>query len=302
MPDHPWEQTDSGASWVHAMRRGDFALAWAISDAVLASREPADNDDPSRPYHERWIWTGTPPDGLNVLVRCYHGLGDTLQFVRFLPALRARAARVTLEVQPELAALLQGHAGTDCIVPFDAANPLPKAACTMEIMELAHVLRANVADIVGPRAYLNARAPIQGWAAKRIGLCWRAGDWDPDRSLPLSEMRARVRGEERFISLQRGPASLEASEEFFVNAQDQDVDVSRTAALIAACRSVLTVDTMVAHLAGALGASGTVLLKSEPDWRWAERDGCSLWYPTLRLADLRPDVPTFIEPSGSLVT
>ena len=88
---------DTEAEWMAAMRRGDFDAAWAISDSVIAARNPAARDDPAIPYHRRWVWNGAPIHGQNVLVRCYHGLGDTLQFVRFLPALRACAAAVTME-------------------------------------------------------------------------------------------------------------------------------------------------------------------------------------------------------------
>jgi hypothetical protein len=269
------------------MRSGDLARAWEISDAVLASRDPVQSDNTHLPYHERWIWTGTPPDGLDVLVRCYHGLGDTIQFVRFLPALRRRAARVTLEVQPELLPLIQGSEGFDRLVAFDVEAPLPPSDCTMEIMELAHVLRVTTADISGAGAYLRTRGEPPPWSQGRIGLCWRAGDWDPDRSLDLQSLLAGLDRTHGFVSLQRGVAAAEADPHHFVNPHDNDLSIDRTAGLILGCDHVVSVDTMVAHLTGAVGVRGTVLLKPEPDWRWAERDGRSLWYPTLRLADLR---------------
>ena len=92
--------------WMEAMRDGDLDAAHVISDAVLAARDPATRDDPSQPHHLRWVWDGTPPDGRDVLVRCYHGLGDTLQFARFLPALSGRAASVTVEAPAALVPLL----------------------------------------------------------------------------------------------------------------------------------------------------------------------------------------------------
>ena len=78
---------DRGPNWEQAMRRGDLGAAWAISDQVLRERDPSRRDDASLPYHERWVWDGRSFDGADVLVRCYHGLGDTLQFARYLPAL-----------------------------------------------------------------------------------------------------------------------------------------------------------------------------------------------------------------------
>ncbi len=125
-PGDPPATEDHGAAWLRCMRNQDFAGAWAISDAVLAMRDPAGRDDPSLPYHLRWVWDGTPPHGRDVLVRCYHGLGDTLQFARFLPALRARAARVTVEAQRELCPLLAQLPGVDRLAPgllVDALAP-----------------------------------------------------------------------------------------------------------------------------------------------------------------------------------
>ena len=103
---------DAATEWEAAMRRGDFAAAWRVNDAVLAARDPATRDDPALPYHQRWVWDGTPPDGADVLVRCYHGLGDTLMFSRYLPVLKRRAARLRVEVQPELLRFLQLSAVT----------------------------------------------------------------------------------------------------------------------------------------------------------------------------------------------
>src|SRR5690242_16871168 len=96
-----------------AMRRGDFAAAWRINDAVLAARDPRGRDDPRLPYHLRWVWDGRSVWDRHVLVRCYHGLGDTLQFARYLPALRARARSVTLECQPPLLPLLASLPAVD---------------------------------------------------------------------------------------------------------------------------------------------------------------------------------------------
>ena len=123
------------------MRAGAFGDAFAVSDEVLAARDPATRDDPAAPYHVRWVWDGRPFDGRRVLVRCYHGLGDTLQFARYLAPLRRRAAHVTLEVQAPLLTLLGGMPGVDALVGFDPARPLPPSECDIEIMELAHALR-----------------------------------------------------------------------------------------------------------------------------------------------------------------
>ena len=252
------------------MRRGDFQAAWAVSDAVLAARDPATRDDPSLPYHLRWVWDATPLDGRRVLVRCYHGLGDTLQFCRYLPALRRRAARVTLEVQAPLAPLLAGWA--DAVRPFDLARPLPPDEVDIEIMELAHALRLAPDDA----AYLRARpSPVRG-----IGLCWQAGGWDPDRDVPATALA----GLGRFgplISLQRGPAAGEAAKLGATDPLEGCMNLPRLAGLVAGLDAVVTVDTMVAHLAGALGRPTAVMLKHDADWRWGCGAGC-VWYGSVR--------------------
>jgi hypothetical protein len=243
------------------MLRGDFSAAWAVSDAILAHRDPCSRDDPARPYHERWVWDGRDLAGRRVVVRCYHGLGDTLQFVRFLPALHARAGHVTLEVQPELASLLAAVPGVDEIVPFDVGAPIP-ADSAIEIMELQHALRA----LPDPVPYLFAE-PMPGFAAA-TGVVWQAGRWDPERSVPFDELRPILPS--GCVSLQRGADGLP-------DPLHGSMDVLDTARLIAGLRRVITVDTMVAHLAGALGRPVHLLLKAHADWRWGLGTQSS-WY------------------------
>ena len=118
------------ATWAAAMRAGRYADAWALAAKTLAERDPATRDDPALPYHLRWVWDGSAVDGRHVLVRCYHGLGDTIQFARFLPLLAARAASVTVEVQPRLLELIATVSDAITPVPFDVAHPLPPARST----------------------------------------------------------------------------------------------------------------------------------------------------------------------------
>ena len=243
------------------MLREDFPAARSIADAVLASRDPRDRDNPALPYHERWVWDGRNLAGRHVLVRCYHGLGDTVQFARFLPALRARAAHVTLEAQPELLRVLATFQGVDRLVPFDPAAPTV-APDDIEIMELQHALGA----LPGGNPYLHvAPAPAPG---ATTGLCWQAGGWDPDRSIPLACLRPVL--PPGTVSLQRGASGLP-------DPLDGSMDVLATAALIASLDRIVTVDTMVAHLAGALGRPVHLLLKADADWRWG-RAHRTTWY------------------------
>src|SRR5438067_10053866 len=98
--------TDLGAAWLKAMRHGDFEAAWRVSDQVLARRAPGD-ECWHLPRHQQWVWDGRPVADQRVLVRCYHGLGDTLQFARFLPRVAAVAHWTTIWAQPALIPLLE---------------------------------------------------------------------------------------------------------------------------------------------------------------------------------------------------
>ena len=260
------QSENAGAGWLAAMAAGDFAAAWAASDRVLACRPPAERDDPGEPYHLRWVWDGTAVDGREVLVRCYHGLGDTLQFCRYLPALRRRAARVTLEVQPELMPLLALVGGADRIVKFDPASPSPPSECDVEIMELAHALR--IAPQPLPYLPIKREAPT----ALRVGLCWRANaGWRPERSMP-DELAASIAAIEgvAWQGLLKG-TTLPG----LAPCPDLLLETART---IAGLDLVITVDTMVAHLAGAIGVPVWLLLDMEPDWRWLAGGRGSVWY------------------------
>jgi hypothetical protein len=272
---------DPRAAWVAAMRRGDFAAAWAVSDAVLAAGDPATRDDPRLPYHLRRVWDGRPPDGRHVLVRCYHGLGDVLMAARLLPKLRARVRSLTLEAPPALLPLLAGIPGPDRLIAFNPASPADPSECDVELMEVGHVLRLRAADLPSPLR-LSRPAPLRLAAAPAIGLCWRAGEWDAARSVPLGDLLGVVGGRS-LVSLQRGLAAAEARVPDFANPGDASMDVMRTAALIAGVDLVVSVDTMIVHLAAALGIPCCALLKADADWRWGLPGGRSRWYPKLHL-------------------
>lgn len=265
--------TDAAERWTRAMRTGDVALAWTISDAVLAARDPATRDDPALPYHRRWVWDGGTVDGQDVLVRCYHGLGDTIQFARYLPLLAERAASVTMEVQPRLIDLLSGIPGIAALIPFDPAKPTAPFACDLEITELPHALRAAPDAVTVP--YLRSAAAVL--PAGTIGFCHAAGDWDGDRSIPPA-LLARLLATRSGISLVAAPTLLPV-----LNPEGCPLDMGATAALVAGVDLVVTVDTMIAHLAGALGADTWLMLKHDPDWRWPPIGAETPWYPTMRL-------------------
>lgn len=264
------------------MRDGDFPTAWAVNDAVLRTADPATRDDAARPYHERWVWDGRPLDGRDVLVRCYHGLGDTLQFWRYLAPLRARAASVTVEVQPELVALLRDDrmpkrippyaVGGMKLSPFQPSRPTP-SRWDVEIMELGHALRLPPP----PPIVLDVEPwPIEA-PGLLIGVCWAAGGGDAGRSMPL-RLLLPLAAHGTLVSLQRGPAAACAG---LLDPTGGSLDILDTARMIRALDLVVTVDTMVAHLAAAVGTPTMVLLQAQADWRWGR--ATSPWYRAHRL-------------------
>jgi hypothetical protein len=264
--------------WVRAIRAGDHVRAWDLSARQAALRPVHERDNPALPYHLRWVWDMAPLDGCDVLVRCYHGLGDTIQFLRFLPELRHRAASVTLEVQPRLIPLLPPGCA-DRVHPFDPAHPLKPQERDVEIMELSFALRTPPSAC--PPPYLAI--PPGDLPPGTIGVCCISGDWDSERSIPSDLLAPLLQGIE-CVTLDARPSTLTVR-----NPQGCPFDMAGTAALVAGCGLVITVDTMIAHLAGALGRPVWLLLKHAPDWRWAPETGRSEWYPSARLyAQPRP--------------
>lgn len=262
------------------MRRGDFQAAWRISDAVLAERLRGEIDRRRTPRHLQFLWDGRPLAGRRVLVHCYHGLGDTLQFVRLLPRLRREAAEVVLWAQPALLGLLRGLPGVDRLAPLHDGAPEFERDADVELMELPHALRLRRDAIPCAVPYLHVPAPPRRpGRAPRVGLVWRAGDWDASRSIAPSLLAplAALRGL-RWVSLQYPPEppplpAVEAGCR----------DLVTLARRLRGLDLLVSVDTMNAHLAGALGVPVWTLLPTPCDWRWMEDRADSPWYPSMRL-------------------
>jgi hypothetical protein len=277
-------ETDDAAletDWFAAVRRGDFAAAWRVSDAVL--RAHAGTPCWHRPRHERWVWDGTPVDGKRVLIRCYHGLGDTLQFIRYAPLVRAVASEVTVWAQPALIPLLRTAGGIDRLLPLHDGACGAAYDVDVEVMELAHVFRSTLSDLPCRVPYLHADpAPLERDGRLAVGLVWRAGDWDERRSIPIHLLQplAEIPGVALHL-LQRGDALAEVPDGFGTLSGSDDV--TECARVMRALDLVVTVDSMPAHLAGALGVPVWTLLHADCDWRWMDGREDSPWYPTMRL-------------------
>jgi hypothetical protein len=266
--------------WLWHMRRGEFEKAWEVSDNVLQACR-------LRPYeplprHLQRIWDGTRLEGKRVLVRCYHGLGDTIQFIRFMPLLKSIAAEVIVWGQPRLLPLLQNMKSIDVLIPLHDGIPDCEYDVDVEIMELPHIFRTTLETIPAEVPYLHVSpAIIPAVSRPAVGVFWKAGDWDHRREVPFGLMAGLNRVPS--ISL----CTLERDESEVHDAAGVQVlcipDLYETARVIAGLDLVISVDSMPAHLAGALGVPTWTLLISDPDWRWLQHRDDSPWYPTMRL-------------------
>lgn len=280
---------DPAEQWMRAMRRGEWESAWLISDQVLAQRRglaPRDRHTGQwLPRHLQWVWNGAPFAGERVLVRCYHGLGDTIQFARFLPLLKPAATHVTVLGQAQLLPLLRTVAGVDATLQLDEGAYEAQGEVEIEVMELPHALRTTLSTLPAdvPYIHVNRRSAPDGRRPRpRVGLVWQSGSWDAARSVApgLMEQLTRLHGID-FRILQRGPGL--ASWRGAVGDIPIIHDILEEAAELLSLDLLICVDTLSAHLAGALGVPTWLLLPKPADWRWMENREDTPWYPTMRL-------------------
>jgi hypothetical protein len=267
--------------WIDAMRHGDFAAAWKISDELLLSRR-----DEEQWKLQRWqqsIWNGSDVAGRRVLVRCYHGLGDTIQFIRYAALLKTLAAEVIVWVQPSLIPLLRGVSGIDRLLPLHDGVPDVEYDVDVELGELPYVFRTTIESIPAEVPYIFVEpARLAANGRLRVGLIWESGDWNTQRSVPFAQVQrlSEIAGVEWHI-LQREPVRAGWDGKLgVISGGDNPLDDAR---IMRALDLVISVDTMTAHLAGALGQKTWTLLPFDPDWRWMLDRNDSPWYPTMRL-------------------
>lgn len=235
-------------------------------------------------------WDGGPAPGQTILCHAEQGLGDTIQFLRYVPVARQRAhpGRMTLEVSPELARLVSGMGDIVVRKSWDAAN-LPPFDQHIPLLSLPLVLGvAEPLPTDGP--YLRGDPELRAaWQARlsgdsfRVGIAWAgsaAHPHDERRSIAHEKLSPLLQVEGVSIyRLQLPPATNEG----FIDLTPQITDLADTAALIEELDLVISVDTAVAHLAGALGRPVWTLLPFAPDWRWGLGREDTPWYPSMRL-------------------
>jgi len=273
------EDDRDNQEWMQHARRGDYERAWQVSDRVL--RRHADRPYVPRPRHEQSVWTGQSLRGARVLVRCYHGLGDTIQFIRYMPMLHAVAREVIVWAQPSLLQLLERVAGIDRLVPLTDGTPGVHFDVDVEVMELPFIFRTTMASIPQNIPYLEAPPAAIPGDRPRIGLAWRCGDWETRRSIPFEQLLPLLDVDAvTWCSMQQHRRSDEVHPNLVDTSAD---DIYEAARRMASLDLMITVDSMPAHLAGALGLPVWTLLVKDADWRWMEDREDSPWYPTMRL-------------------
>ncbi|HEX4145025.1 MAG TPA: tetratricopeptide repeat protein [Pirellulales bacterium] len=276
------------------LAEGDFPRGWPEYEARPGMPTLG-------PQHGLARWTGESLAGRSLLLLSEQGLGDTIQFVRYARLLKQQGARVVLVAQRPLGRLLASYPDLDELFIRGSDDELPRCDYYLPLLSLPGVLGTTVATIPGEVPYLSADpaliarwhdelAAIEGF---KIGIAWQGSrDYPSDRqrSIPLADFAplARVPGV-RLISLQKGFGSEQvASIDFPVidlaSRLDEDAGpFMDTVAVIRNLDLVVTADTALGHLAGALGARVFLALALSPDWRWLRRRDDSPWYPTVRL-------------------
>lgn len=284
-----------------ALSEGDFAAGLPGFEARFAMPQLAAFRPAGTPLPP--LASGVALAGKRVLLAAEQGQGDTLQFVRYARLLANRGAQVLLEVQAPLVPLLAGMPGVAGVTAQGSAAPAADFVCPM--MSLPLVFGTDVESIpaVVPyltvpgerraawRARLGATAGAGGTGRRRVALCWSGNPGysaDLFRSIPLGDF-APLLGDAG-LSVHLVQTDIRAGDDAVVGAHPGVVDLRRelgdfadTAAVLAEMDLVISVDTAVAHLAGALARPVWVLLPFAADWRWMQDRNDSPWYPTARL-------------------
>ncbi len=266
------------------------------------------NRERSRAFQQP-LWDGSALTGKTILVYAEQGLGDTIQFIRYLSMVKQRGGAVIFECQPSLFKLLQCVDGADQLVR--SGETLPPFDVQIPLLSLPGFFGTTLANIPADVPYLHADPKLEehyGAIIRRtarrkpagktheserdftIGIVWQGSltQLGDRRSLPLGHFAGMARlPKVQLVSLQVGPATKDLASASFpvidIGSRFDPNCLSDLAAALTTVDLVVTIDTAAAHLAGALGVNAYVALAFSPDWRWLlERADCP-WYPTLRL-------------------
>ncbi|WP_082908230.1 tetratricopeptide repeat protein [Bradyrhizobium neotropicale] len=244
-------------------------------------------------------WLGDQPiEGKSILLYCDEGLGDSIQFARYVPLVAALGARVILAVQPPIQKLLSGTTGVaTCVGDVSGTSLAFDLHCALGSLPLA--FRTQLDTIPFAQAYLPAPPTerVKAWEDRlgprnrfRVGLVWSGNPDhknDSNRSMTLRTLAPLLDCDVQFVSLQKGIRDQDRAflreRSDIVDLTEQLTDFSETAALVCCLDLVISVDTSVVHLAGALGVPVWTMLPFSPDWRWLLNRDDSPWYRSMKL-------------------
>jgi len=261
-------------------------------------------------------WNGAPFQDKRLLVHCEQGLGDVIQFCRYMPMVKALGGTVTLEVHASLVSLLEHITSVDRIIPFGRLKPREiDYDLYVPLMSLPLLFGTTIESIPAQIPYLHpSPVEVSRWQSRlssrcgaRIGLVWSGSATDPRRSCPweIISRLTKVMTNLQFFSLQKQlPPGITADlleHANMIHWGNSLVDFHATAAAISHLDLVISIDTATAHLAGAMGKPVWILLPHAADWRWLQIRSDTPWYPTARLFrqpekdDWRALVSTLVE-------
>ncbi len=266
---------------------GDWIRGWEKFEYRFRKHSPV-----ILPHSHLPLWDGSPLDGKGILLQAEQAFGDTIQFVRFASAVAAKGGKVYLSCQhPAIVTLMSSAAGVASSLPPDA--PLPDCICRAPLMSLPHILGVSPEEAANLLPYLKpSEEKISAWLENmpdktgiKIGVCWsgrqtmrnRRRSCPPELLLPLMDIPGIS-----LFSLQIGGASPPPGL-LITDMTDRIDDFADSAALVSCLDIIVTIDTSVAHLAGALGKPVWLMLPETVDWRWKADCTDSLWYPTMRI-------------------
>jgi hypothetical protein len=271
---------------------GDFARGWPDHEARWTG---SDTQGTARSFPQPPLTDLAAVRGKTVLLHAEQGLGDMIQYVRYVPLLKARGATVILEVHGPLKEMMSGVEGVDRA--FALEENLPPFDFHCAVVSLPLVFATRLDSIPARVPYLRALPEyVERWRARlgeptrpRVGLAWSGSTTlrnDRHRSISLTRLAPLLREDCTFVALQKDirAADREALEgSGMLHFEDELADFRDTAALASLLDVVVSVDTSIAHLAGALGKPLWLLLPFSPDWRWLLDREDSPWYPTASL-------------------
>lgn len=277
---------------------GDFENGWPLYENRWHTKELNQKLKFMQP-----LWLGKENlTGKTILLHWEQGFGDTIQFSRFCREIKKLGGKVVLKVQHPLFELLKSIEGVDILVTDGLSLPAFDYHCPLMSLPLA--LGTTLKSIPCDIPYLKANdTKIAKWSSRlgrkrklRIGIVWSGNAShanDHDRSIPLKQFLTAIPHDCELIGLQKeireeDTRILKSTNNLTFFGDELD-DFSDTAALCALVDAVVTVDTSVAHLAGALGIDVNVLIPRKPDFRWLLEGSDSVWYPTMNLHRQEPD-------------